>query len=137
MGIYSFLIRARGQHQAGWRYLPPPFVVSLLNDLFGLQSRSGCLCAGMYGQKALGMDLKLSREFKEALFEGNEVLRPGFVRINLNYFLDQEELQYIMDAVAFVAEYGWMFLPHYQFEPETGIWINREEKESRVRQWLG
>jgi hypothetical protein len=30
-----------------------------------------------------------------------------------------------------------MLLPHYQFEAETGVWINREEKESRVRSWLG
>lgn len=58
-------------------------MVSLLNDLFGVQSRSGCLCAGMYGQKILGIDLRLSREFKEALFDGNEVLRVGFVRLNV------------------------------------------------------
>jgi selenocysteine lyase/cysteine desulfurase len=47
VGIYSFLIRARVN--GGWKFLNPPFVVSLLNDLFGLQTRSGCLCAGMYG----------------------------------------------------------------------------------------
>jgi selenocysteine lyase/cysteine desulfurase len=54
VGIYSFLVRAWvGQ---GWKFLSPPFVVTLLNDLFGIQSRSGCLCAGMYGQKLLGID---------------------------------------------------------------------------------
>ena len=136
VGIYSFLIRARGS-DGGWKFLNPPFVVSLLNDLFGVQTRSGCLCAGMYGQKVLGIDLRLSREFKEALFDGNEVLRVGFVRVTLGFFLDTEELDYILSAIEFVAEYGWMFLPHYQFEAETGIWINREEKESRVRSWLG
>lgn len=47
VGIYSFLIRAKVGN--GWKFLNPPFVVSLLNDLFGLQLRSGCLCAGMYG----------------------------------------------------------------------------------------
>ena len=137
VGIYSFLIRARVGPGQGWKFLNPPFVVSLLNDLFGVQSRSGCLCAGMYGQKVLGIDLKLSREFKEALFDGNEVLRVGFTRINLNYFLNDKDVDYIISAIEFVANYGWMFLPHYQFEAETGIWINREEKESRVRSWLG
>ena len=81
--------------------------------------------------------MRLSREFKEALFDGNEVLRVGFVRINVPWFLSEEDVDYLLSAIEFVAKYGWMFLPHYQFEAETGIWINREEKESRVRSWLG
>ena len=59
VGIYSFLVRAWvGQ---GWKFLNSNFVVTLLNDMFGIQARSGCLCAGMYGQKLLGIDLKLSK----------------------------------------------------------------------------
>lgn len=81
--------------------------------------------------------MTLSREFKDALFDGNEVLRVGFTRINLNYFLDEQEIDYIMDAIEFASNYGWMFLPHYQFEPENGYWVNRDEKEIQVRSWLG
>lgn len=84
----------------------------------------------------LGIDQNITRDFKEALFEGNELLRPGYTRINLSYLLPQEELDYVLSAIEFVAEYGWMFLPHYQFEPETGIWINKEEKESGVKSVL-
>lgn len=83
----------------------------------------------MYGQKILGVDLKLSREFKDALFDGNEVLRVGFTRLNLNFFLTVEEQDYIINAIEFISNYGWMFLPHYQFEPENGYWVNRDEKE--------
>ena len=32
------------------------FVVALLNDLFGIQSRGGCSCAGPYGHRLLGID---------------------------------------------------------------------------------
>jgi hypothetical protein len=85
----------------------------------------------------LGVDLKLSGEYKEALFDGNELLRLGYTRINLNFFIPEEETEYILSAIEFVARFGWMFLPHYQFEVETGIWVNREDKESRVRTWLG
>lgn len=46
-------------------------------------------------------------------------------------------MEYLLAAVEFVARYGWMLLPHYQFEAETGVWVNREEKESKVRSWLG
>ena len=46
--IYSFLIRCK-LPTGTWKFLNPAFVVSLLNDLFGIQSRSGCLCASMFG----------------------------------------------------------------------------------------
>ena len=51
VGIVSFNLRdARG------RYLHPKFVTVLLNDLFGIQSRAGCSCAGPYGHRLLGID---------------------------------------------------------------------------------
>ena len=40
--IFSFLIK----HPASGLYLHHNFVVSLLNDLFGIQTRGGCACAG-------------------------------------------------------------------------------------------
>lgn len=51
--------------------------------------------------------------FKEALFEGNELLRVGFTRLNVSYFMNEEDINYILDAIEFVSNYGWMFLPHY------------------------
>ena len=42
------------------RYLHHNFVVALLNDLFGIQSRGGCSCAGPYGHRLLGIDLERS-----------------------------------------------------------------------------
>jgi len=57
----------------------------------------------MLGQKLLGIDLKLSREYKEALFDGHEVLRLGFVRLNLPWFLSDDDVDYLLYAVEFVA----------------------------------
>ena len=37
----------------GGRYLHHNFVVALLNDLFGIQARGGCSCAGPYGHRLL------------------------------------------------------------------------------------
>ena len=36
-------------------YLHHNFVVALLNDLFGIQARGGCSCAGPYGHRLLGI----------------------------------------------------------------------------------
>lgn len=91
----------------------------------------------MYGQQILGLDLKTTRELKEALFDGNEILRIGFTRVNINFFWHDEDIDYQVKAIEFIANYGWMFLPHYKFEVETGYWVNREEKEDQVRSWLG
>ena len=53
----------------------------------------------MYGQKVLGVSLQLTREMKNALMNGNTVLRIGFTRVNFNYFIDDEEINYILDAI--------------------------------------
>ena len=39
----------------------------LLNDLFGIQSRGGCSCAGPYGHRLLGIDLERSHEFEREI----------------------------------------------------------------------
>ena len=49
------------------RYLHHNFVVALLNDLFGIQSRGGCSCAGPYGHRLLGIDLERSHEFEREI----------------------------------------------------------------------
>ena len=78
------------------KLLNPHFVTSLLNDIFGIQSRSGCSCAAMYGQKILGLDLELSRQYKKVIFEGHEMFRMGYTRINLPWFFTDEDLEYII-----------------------------------------
>ena len=52
------------------KYLHHNFVVALLNDLFGIQSRGGCSCAGPYGHRLLGIDLERSHEFEREITRG-------------------------------------------------------------------
>ncbi len=122
--IFTFIIKT-----VNGKILHPHFVTSLLNDLFGIQTRSGCSCAALWGQKVLGIDLKLSREYKDALFEGHEMMRMGFTRFNLPYYLNDAEVDYVIKAIEFVAKYGWMLLPNYKFDVDLGIWVSRDEKE--------
>ncbi|MCC6832981.1 MAG: aminotransferase class V-fold PLP-dependent enzyme, partial [Thermoleophilia bacterium] len=61
LSIVSFVVRHDG------RYLHHNFVVALLNDLFGIQSRGGCSCAGPYGHRLLGIDIETSREFEREI----------------------------------------------------------------------
>ncbi|CAN5615764.1 aminotransferase class V-fold PLP-dependent enzyme [soil metagenome] len=116
LSIVSFVVRH------GSRYLHHDFVVALLNDLFGIQSRGGCSCAGPYGHRLLGIDLETSHEFERKIARGCEGIKPGWVRVNFNYFIGEPVFRYIIDAVEAIARHGWRLLPHYRLDPVTGRW---------------
>lgn len=120
LSIVSFMVR----HQHG--FLHHNFVVALLNDLFGIQTRGGCSCAGPYGHRLLGIDLTTSHEFECEVLAGYEGIKPGWARINFNYFLSEHMVEFLLAAVEFIAEEGWKLLPQYRFDPRTGLWCHQE-----------
>ncbi|OGO53580.1 MAG: aminotransferase [Chloroflexi bacterium RBG_16_72_14] len=120
LSIVSFVVRHDG------RYLHHNFVVALLNDLFGIQSRGGCSCAGPYGHRLLGIDIETSHEFEREITRGCEGIKPGWVRVNFNYFISEPVFEFILDAVDLVAREGWRLLPEYAFDPATGLWRHRD-----------
>jgi hypothetical protein len=132
LSIVSFVVRA-----PSGRFLHHNFVVALLNDLFGIQSRGGCSCAGPYGHRLLGIDLDRSREFDREIAHGCEGIKPGWVRVNFNYFISEAVFSYIVEAVRLVARDGWRLLGDYRFDPATGLWRHRRgpaEPPLRLRQ---
>jgi selenocysteine lyase/cysteine desulfurase len=78
LSIVSFVIR-----RPGGRFMHHNLVVAILNDLFGIQARGGCSCAGPYGHRLLGIDLERSHEFEREITHGCEGIKPGWVRVNL------------------------------------------------------
>ena len=120
LSIVSFVVRHEG------RYLHHNYVVALLNDLFGIQSRGGCSCAGPYGHRLLGIDIERSHEFEREISRGCEGIKPGWIRVNFNYFISEPVFQFILEAVRFVASEGWRFLPRYRFEPTSGLWLHQD-----------
>ncbi len=132
LSIVSFVVRATGE-----RYLHHNFVVAVLNDLFGIQSRGGCSCAGPYGHHLLGIDVERSQEFEREIGRGCEGIKPGWVRVNFNYFISDAVCDYIVEAVRLVAREGWRLLGDYRFDPATGRWHHRRgavEPPLRLRQ---
>ncbi|HSG60473.1 MAG TPA: aminotransferase class V-fold PLP-dependent enzyme [Pseudomonadales bacterium] len=98
------------------------FVVALLNDLFGIQARGGCSCAGPYGHSLLNMTMSYSRALETQIAKGHTVLRPGWVRVNFNYFIDEDTFEYMLRAIELVAEHGWRLLPFYQLDTHHNVW---------------
>ena len=121
LSILSFVVKA-----PSGKYLHHNFVVALLNDLFGIQSRGGCSCAGPYGHRLLGIDLEKSHEFEAQITGGCEGIKPGWVRVNFNYFVSDAVVDHIIESVLFVAKYGHLFLADYHFNPDTGLWRHKD-----------
>lgn len=121
LSILSFVVR-----RPEGRYLHHNFVVALLSDLFGIQSRGGCSCAGPYGHRLLGIDLARSHEFEHEITRGCEGIKPGWTRVSFNYFISEPVFQYLVKAVDLVATHGWKLLPAYRFDPLRGIWRHRD-----------
>ncbi len=124
IGIVSFnLLDPRGG------YLHPKFVTAVLNDLFGIQSRAGCSCAGPYGHRLLGIDACTSEDYRAWVRKGYQGIKPGWCRIGFHYSMDDVEADYVVDAVRLLARYGHRLLQLYRFDPVTGAWRHREESE--------
>jgi selenocysteine lyase/cysteine desulfurase len=126
IGIVSFNVRdPRGS------YLHPKFVTALLNDLFGIQSRAGCSCAGPYGHRLLGIGLDVSEQYREWVRKGYHGIKPGWCRIGFHFTMDDTDVDYVIDAVRFVARSGHRFLPKYRFDALTGAWQHEAAREPR------
>ena len=121
LSIVSFVVRS-----PSGRYLHHNFIVAVLNDLFGIQSRGGCSCAGPYGHHLLGIDLDRSEELTRQITGGCEGIKPGWVRVNFNYFISPAVFDYLVEAVSLVAREGWRLLPDYRFEPMSGLWRHHQ-----------
>ncbi|GAQ81234.1 Aminotransferase class-V domain containing protein [Klebsormidium nitens] len=124
LAVLSFLIRPFSTSTTGrnGKALNGRFVVNLLNDLFGIQARGGCSCAGPYGHALMNVDRQLSVAIREAIADGNESVKPGWTRLGFAYFITQAEFEFILAAIEFVAEYGVRFLPLYDFDWKSGNW---------------
>jgi selenocysteine lyase/cysteine desulfurase len=126
LSIVSFMIR----HGEG--YLHHNYVVALLNDLFGIQARGGCSCAGPYGHRLLGIDLVKSREFEREILRGCEGVKPGWVRVNFNYFVSDTVFSFILRAISFIAQHGHRFLSCYRFESDSGQWLHLNTRKGAL-----
>ena len=128
VGIISFNIKANDKH-----YLHPKFVTTLLNDLFGIQSRAGCSCAGPYGHRLLGIDEHTSEQYRKTVTDGYSGIKPGWCRVSMHYVMDDLEVDFLLDAVDFVTEHGELFLRLYDFDIYDGSWNKKEDSTSLQR----
>ena len=72
------------------------------------------MCEGTYSSGLLGVSDEDEKKLETALLDKVEVLRPGYTRLSLPYWMTEEEINYVVKAVKFVADHGSKFLSSYR-----------------------
>ncbi|WP_171210002.1 MULTISPECIES: aminotransferase class V-fold PLP-dependent enzyme [unclassified Ruegeria] len=112
--IFSFLVRDRsGQpvHQQ--------LFTRMLSDIYGIQARGGCACAGPYAHRLLGIDQAMSEVLFSQLSAGEELQKPGWVRLNFSYLMSDETAQFIIESVNDLSRRVEEFAHCYAVDPAT------------------
>ncbi len=75
----------------------------MLSDCFGIQARGGCACAGPYAHRLLDLGPAESQDLRQRIAAGEEVVKPGWVRLNFSYLLGNEKADAIIAGVDALA----------------------------------
>eukprot|EP00035_Acanthoeca_spectabilis_P032239 m.17910 g.17910 ORF g.17910 m.17910 type:complete len:678 (+) comp5236_c0_seq1:105-2138(+) len=118
--IVTFMV----EYRRTGRYLHWNYLARLLSDLFGLQVRGGCLCAGPYGSRLLNISTADDARVGSALPKC-ELVRPGYLRVSLNYYWPDDKVDFVTDVLDFVCTHGWKFLGEYRVVEGTSDWVHR------------
>lgn len=112
--IFSFMVKgASGQpvHQQ--------LFTRMLSDVYGIQARGGCACAGPYAHRLLGIERAESDQLFADLQAGEEMKKPGWVRLNFAYMMDEDTVRFILNSVAELAARAEELAARYDVDEPT------------------
>lgn len=112
--IFAFRIRdGRGG------YVHHQLFTRMLSDIHGIQARGGCACAGPYAHRLLGIGQAQSDALFAALEAGEELAKPGWVRLNLSALMTDEKADFVIDCVEQLAETAEDYAALYSCDETT------------------
>ncbi|WP_424984843.1 aminotransferase class V-fold PLP-dependent enzyme [Microbulbifer sp. S227A] len=112
--IFSFMVR-----DADGEPVHQQLFTRMLSDIYGIQARGGCACAGPYAHRLLGIEEPESRALHADLMAGKELRKPGWVRLNFSYLMDDSTVRYIIDSVSELSRTTERYAQHYRVDPAT------------------
>ena len=113
--IFSFRVR-----DGAGGYVHHQLFTRMLSDVFGIQARGGCACAGPYAHRLLGIDAEQSNQLRAAIAEGAELEKPGWIRLNLSALLSGAKANKIIEAVDKLASDAKNYTGDYRGDPASG-----------------
>ena len=119
IGIVSVILdRGRLHHN---------LAVRLLNDLYGIQVRGGCMCAGTYGHDLLGIGQEESEAIRCSLDDGDVAAKPGWVRCSFSPATSEGEFRVLLEAIPHLAREWRKYAADYTMDPDTAEWHHRSD----------
>lgn len=98
--IYSMLMR-----DGAGNIVSAAQITRDLSELYGIQARGGCACAGPYGHRLLQVDEANSANLRCQIMAGHDELKPGWVRLNFSYLMSDETARYIIESMQNLVGY--------------------------------
>ncbi|MBM3420556.1 MAG: aminotransferase class V-fold PLP-dependent enzyme [Bacteroidetes bacterium] len=114
-------------------------VVRLLSDMYGIQVRGGCACAGTYGHFLLEVSQEQSREITRKISGGDLSEKPGWVRLSLHPTLTDEEIDLFLLAISEISANARMWEKDYIYHPRLNEYIHKDDRgasKSIVNSWF-
>jgi len=112
--IFSFRVRS-----STGGYVHHQLFTRLLSDVHGIQARGGCACAGAYAHRLFGLDEASSAGLLESLRAGNEVDKPGWIRLNLSALMRDDKVDRVIQAVDSLTKQVDRYQTHYTMDRLT------------------
>ncbi len=107
-------------------------VAALLDHLFGIQNRAGCSCAGPYGHRLLGIGRAQSERFRTLIRAGVGGIKPGWVRVTIPFYASEDDVEFLVSAIEFVADHGRTLVPLYALSWADGVWSHRDRPQPDI-----
>ncbi|RME66181.1 MAG: aminotransferase class V-fold PLP-dependent enzyme, partial [Alphaproteobacteria bacterium] len=126
--IFSFRVR-----DGAGGFIHHQLFTRMLSDVHGVQARGGCACAGPYAHRLLDIDAAASRALRAAIAAGHELEKPGWVRLNFSYLMDDATAQTVIDAVDRLAWQAPQLAARYRADSRTARFRIAEDAAAKAR----
>jgi len=129
LGVISFYI-------SGIHY---NLVVKILSDMFGIQVRGGCACAGTYGHYLLDVSYDKSHNITEKINSGDLSDKPGWVRLSMHPTMTNAELADFTAAIRYISENIAKLRNDYTYDRKKNDFVHvndRGDSRKKVNSWF-
>jgi selenocysteine lyase/cysteine desulfurase len=103
------------------------FIVALLNDLFGVQSRGGVSCCSLYAQHLLKLTPAERKKIYDQIVSDKGVpAEYGWCRVTFHYTMSDATVKYILNAIRLVADRASSLEKEYKYLPAKNNWVHKK-----------
>ena len=111
----------------------------LFSDLFGIQVRGGCVCAGTYGHFLLEVSYKKSHEITQKINHGDLSEKPGWVRLSLHPTMTRADVDYFISSLRTMITNIDLWKKDYIYNPKNNEFEHYsilEKQPDWIHEWF-